>query len=85
MAPASVIFAFNERISRIELETFSTSSCISELARTGVSTPSSSVPEQPERIEQRRIAQTAALHALLFMLDPLTLSRNHGGSISETN
>lgn len=63
MAPASVIFAFNEIISRIELETFSTSSCTSAVVRAGASAPPSFTPEHPERIEHRRITLTAALSA----------------------
>lgn len=85
MAPASVIFAFNERISRIELETFSTSSCTSELARTGASAPLSFIPEHPERIEQKRITQAAAFRVLLVMLDSFIFSRNHGCLISEAD
>lgn len=83
MAPASVIFASSERISMIEPETFSTSSCTSELARTGASALFSFISEHPERSKQKRTTQAAALRVLLVMLDSFIFSRNHGCLISE--
>lgn len=83
MAPASVIFAFSERISKIEPETFSTSSCISELERTGASALFSFISEHPERSKQKRITRAATLCFLLVMLDSFIFSRNHGCLISE--
>lgn len=83
MAPDSVAFAFSERISRIELEISSASSCTSEVGRTGTSASFSWISEHPERIKQKRIAQAATLHVLLVMLDSFIFSQNHGYLIPE--